>query len=79
MSNIDKVKSKLPTPLQNGVILNFASARAQEARAELKKFIAGPLNYVLTEQKLRKAVLLEFLDYARPVIGTKWEHKIAPT
>ena len=79
MSNIDKVKSKLPTLLQNGVILNFASVRVQEVRGELKKFIAGPVNYVLTEQKLRKALLLEALDYARPVVGTKWEHKIATT
>jgi hypothetical protein len=59
-----------------GVILEYAEARINEVRGEVQKFLTKPIDYVLSEQILRKALLLEWLDYIRPVKGTKWEHRI---
>ena len=59
-----------------GVILEYAEARVEEVRGEVQKFLSKPLGYVMDKQILRKAVLLEWMDYIRPVVGTRWEHKV---
>jgi len=59
-----------------GVILEYAEARVNEVRGEVQKFLSKPLGYVMDKQVLRKAILLEFLDYARPTKNVEWEHTI---
>jgi hypothetical protein len=59
-----------------GVIAEYAKMRVEDARREAESFLKGPLKYVMDKQIIRKAILLEWLDYARPVIGTKYEHWI---
>jgi len=59
-----------------GVILEYAKARIEEIRDEAQKFLSKPLSYIMEKQILRRAILLEWLDYARPIVGTRWEHKI---
>jgi hypothetical protein len=59
-----------------GVILDFAKMRLKDVSQELDAFLEKPLKYILDRQTLRKALLLEWLDNVRPVIGTKYEHWI---
>lgn len=59
-----------------GIITDFAQSRLGEIAAKIKRIRADPLGYIQNEQPLRKAVLLEYLDYLRPVLGTEWEHRI---
>lgn len=59
-----------------GVILEYAEARVKEIRGEMQKFLSKPLDYIMDKQVLRKAILLEWIDYIRPVVGTRWEHRI---
>jgi|YelNatPaOPRAMG01_1025707.scaffolds.fasta_scaffold419448_2 hypothetical protein len=59
-----------------GVILDFVKMRLKDVENELDAFLEKPLKYILDRQTLRKALLLEWLDNVRPVIGTKYEHWI---
>jgi len=59
-----------------GVLLDYVENRLEEVRSEAAKFKKGPLDYLQTNQPVRKALLLEWLDYARPLVGTRWEHKV---
>jgi len=59
-----------------GVLLDYVEARMEEIRSEVRKFRKGPLGYLQTNQPVRKAILLDFLDYARPALGVRWEHRI---
>lgn len=59
-----------------GVILDFAKMRIEDARREAEIFAKNPVDYILSKQVLRKALLLEWLDNVRPVVGTKYEHWI---
>ena len=59
-----------------GVILDYAKLRLKDVENELDAFLKEPIKYVLDKQTLRKALLLEWLDNVRPVIGTKYEHWI---
>ena len=58
------------------IILEYAKMRLQDIKAETQQFFKAPLDYVLSRQILRKALLLEWLDNVRPVIGTRYEHFI---
>ena len=60
-----------------GVLMEYAQRRLDEARVEFQRFRKGPMDYLKQEQPARKVVLLEWLKYARPTIGTKNEHKVA--
>jgi len=62
---------------QLGVIIDYAQGRLEEIAGKIKEIRANPLGFIQNEQTLRKVVLLEWLDYIRPLVGTKWEHKIA--
>jgi hypothetical protein len=57
-----------------GVITEYAKMRIEDAKKEAESFFKGPFQYIMDKQILRKAVLLEWLDNVRPVIGTKYEH-----
>ena len=59
-----------------GVLIDYSKQRIDEIRAEFRKVKKGPLEYIRTNQPLRKALLLEWLDFGRPVVGTRWEHKV---
>jgi hypothetical protein len=59
-----------------GVILDYAKLWLKDVENELDAFLKEPIKYVLDMQTLRKALLLEWLDNVRPVIGTKYEHWI---
>jgi hypothetical protein len=59
-----------------GVILNFAQTRKTEAAARFRGFIKSPLAWIQENQPLRKAALLETLDYFRPAINAEYEHEI---
>jgi hypothetical protein len=59
-----------------GVILDFAKMRLKDVENELDRFFERPLDYFLEKQTLRKALLLEWLDNVRPVVGTRYEHWI---
>jgi len=58
------------------IILEYAKMRIQDIKTEAQQFFKAPLDYVLSRQILRKALLLEYLDNVRPVLGTKYEHFI---
>ncbi len=57
-----------------GVITDYAKMRIEDVRSEVQNFARKPVKYVLDKQVLRKALLLEWLDNVRPVVGTKYEH-----
>ncbi|MEM2780848.1 MAG: hypothetical protein QW791_08305 [Candidatus Bathyarchaeia archaeon] len=57
-----------------GIILDYAKMRLKDIEVELDRFFDKPIDYVLQKQTLRKALLLEWLDNFRPIIGTKYEH-----
>jgi hypothetical protein len=57
-----------------GVILDYAKLRLKDVENELDAFLKEPIKYVLDKQTLRKALLLEWLDNVRPVVGTRYEH-----
>ena len=57
-----------------GVIAEYAKLRVEDVRGEVQNFARKPVKYVLDKQVLRKALLLEWLDNVRPVLGTKYEH-----
>ncbi len=57
-----------------GVITDYAKMRAEDARSEAQNFLKAPVKYIRDKQVLRKALLLEWLDNVRPVVGTKYEH-----
>ena len=59
-----------------GVILQYAKMRIQDIKAETQQFFKAPLDYVMSRQILRKALLLEWLDTFRPALGTRYEHWI---
>ena len=58
------------------IILEYAKMRLQDIKAETQQFFKAPLDYVMSRQILRKALLLEWLDNVRPVLGTRYEHWI---
>ena len=60
-----------------GVIAEYAKMRAKDVQSEAQNFVKAPVKYVLDKQGLRKALLLEWLDHIRPVVGTKYEHWVA--
>jgi len=62
-----------------GVLLDYAQGRLSEAVAEVGEFVRGPVKYLQEKQPIRKAVILEWTDTIRPLVGTKWEHKIVET
>jgi hypothetical protein len=57
-----------------GVIGEFAKMRVKDVQSEAQNFVKAPVKYVRDKQVLRKALLLEWLDHVRPVVGTKYEH-----
>jgi hypothetical protein len=59
-----------------GILLDYAKMRLKDVDKELDAFLEKPLKYVLDKQTLRKALLLEWLDNVRPIVGTKYEHWI---
>jgi len=59
-----------------GVILQYVKMRLQDIKAETQQFFRAPLDYILEKQLLRKALLLEWLDNVRPVLGTRYGHFI---
>jgi len=59
-----------------GILLDFSKIRANEAKSELQEFTKGPVKYFRTNQPLRKALLLEFLELLRPEKNAQYEHKI---
>lgn len=59
-----------------GIIMSFAKGRIEEVKGEIEKLRHNPLSYILEKQPIRKIILLEYLDYVRPVVGTKWEHTV---
>ena len=60
-----------------GIILDYARERLDEATREASEFLRAPLKYIQEKQPIRKALLLEWGDNIRPIVGTKWEHKLA--
>ena len=58
------------------IILEYAKMRIQDIKTEAQQFFKAPLDYVMSKQTLRKALLLEWLDNVRPVLGTRYEHWI---
>jgi len=58
------------------IILEYAKARIQDVKVEAQQFFKAPLDYVMSRQILRKALLLEWLDTFRPALGTRYEHWI---
>ena len=70
------IKERLSGMKYKGVIFNFAQERMVEAKSRLHEFMGGPLAYMQNNQPIRKAFLLEFLDYFRPGIDTEHEHSI---
>jgi hypothetical protein len=65
-----------PSEQVGGVILNFAQTRKTEAQARLLEFIRSPINWMRQNEPIRKAILLETLEFLRPNISTEYEHKI---
>ena len=59
-----------------GVIAEYAKMRVEDARREAESFLKSPVKYVMDKQIIRKAILLEWLDNVRPIIGTRYEHWI---
>jgi hypothetical protein len=54
-----------------GVIAEYAKMRVEDARREAESFLKSPVKYVMDKQIIRKAILLEWLDNVRPIIGTR--------
>jgi len=59
-----------------GVISNFGRDRFSEAIARATEFVQAPLQWIQTNQPVRKGVLLEALDLLRPGVEVEHEHKI---
>jgi hypothetical protein len=59
-----------------GVIMDYAKMRLEDARREAESFLRNPVKYTLDKQIIRKAILLEYLDNVRPIVGTRYEHWI---
>jgi len=60
-----------------GVIVDFARNRFGEAQARAREFVAqGPFQWITENQPVRKAVLLETLEFLRPGIEVSHEHTI---
>ncbi|MEM2291666.1 MAG: hypothetical protein QXR44_03185 [Thermoproteota archaeon] len=57
-----------------GILLDYAKMRVEDIGREIEVFVRNPVDYILSKQTLRKALLLEWLDNVRPVVGTKYEH-----
>jgi len=60
-----------------GVILEYAKGRIEEIKSQIREFSRNPIDYILKVQPLRRALLIEYLDAVRPVVGTRWEHRVA--
>lgn len=60
-----------------GVILEYAKGRIEEIKSQIREFSRNPIDYILKVQPLRRALLIEYLDAFRPVVGTRWEHRVA--
>jgi len=60
-----------------GVIASFGRKRLNEAIARAHEFVVqGPLQWITENQPVRKAVLLEGLEFLRPAIEVSHEHEI---
>jgi hypothetical protein len=60
-----------------GVVLHFAGERFEEARVKASEFVQqGPFRWITENQPVRKAVLLEGLEFLRPAIEVSHEHEI---
>jgi len=58
-------------------VANFARNRFAEATAKAGDFLQSPLQWIQTNQPVRKGVLLEVLDlFPRPLIEVEHEHGI---
>jgi len=71
-----KIREKQPEKEFGGVMANFARDRFEEAKARAREFVKSPLQWLQTNQPVRKAVLLEGLDLLRPGVDVEYEHKI---
>jgi len=65
-----------PSEQVGGVIVDFAGDRFKEAKARAREFVQGPLQWLETNQPIRKALLLEGLEFLRPGIEVEHEHEI---
>jgi hypothetical protein len=65
-----------PSEQVGGVIVGFAGDRFEEAKARAREFVRSPLQWIQSNQPVRKAVLLEGLELLRPGIDVAHEHKI---
>jgi len=59
-----------------GILIDFAKGRVEEIKDKVKKFIKEPIKTLQTEQPIRKAILLEYLDKFRPNVYSRWQYKI---
>lgn len=71
-----RIREKQPEKELGGVMANFARNRFAEAKLKAGDFLQAPLQWIQTNQPLRKAVLLEGLDLLRPGVEVEHEHKI---
>ena len=60
-----------------GIVTDYAKQRFDEAKTEAEEFFKGPLKYLNSKTPIRKAILIEWADNVRPIVGTRWEHKLA--
>jgi len=60
-----------------GVIASFGRKRLNEAITRAREFVSqGPLQWTMSNQPVRKGVLLEVLDVLRPSVEVRNEHFI---
>ena len=72
-----RIREKQPEKELGGVIANFGRERFEEAKARAREFVQAPLQWIQTNQPVRKGVLLEVLDlFPRPLIEVEHEHGI---
>jgi hypothetical protein len=71
-----RIREKQPEKELGGVIANFGRERFEEAKARAREFVQAPLQWIQTNQPVRKGVLLEALDLLRPGVEVGHEHAI---
>jgi len=59
-----------------GVIIEYAKLRIDDMKREAEAFLKAPLRYIQDKQPIRRALLVEYLDNIRPVLGAKLTPKI---
>jgi len=71
-----RIREKQPGKELGGVVASFGRSRFEQAIVRTHEFLQAPLQWIQTNQPVRKGLLLEALDLLRPGVEVEHEHKI---